>query len=81
LAVRTGQHRDRRLVPITARRGESLGEPFRDLCLGIRELSERFTGDGVHFLHPVHLNPNVHRPVGALLSGCSNRSITCRWYR
>lgn len=66
---------DRRLVLITAHRRESFGEPFRELCLAIRELSEQFAGDGVHFVYPVHLNPNVRGPVRELLHGCSNLSL------
>ncbi|HEV3341694.1 MAG TPA: UDP-N-acetylglucosamine 2-epimerase (non-hydrolyzing) [Pirellulales bacterium] len=66
---------DGRLVLITAHRRESFGEPFRDLCLAIRELSEKFAGDGVHFVYPVHLNPNVRRPVQELLQGCDNLSL------
>ncbi|HVX12977.1 MAG TPA: UDP-N-acetylglucosamine 2-epimerase (non-hydrolyzing) [Pirellulales bacterium] len=66
---------DRRLVLITAHRRESFGAPFRDLCLAIRELSERLAGEGVHFVYPVHLNPNVRRPVQELLQGCSNLTL------
>lgn len=66
---------DRRLVLITAHRRESFGEPFRDLCLAIRELAERFAADGVHFVYPVHLNPHVRRPVQEILSGTSNITL------
>jgi UDP-N-acetylglucosamine 2-epimerase (non-hydrolysing) len=66
---------DRRLVLITAHRRESFGAPFRDLCLAIRELSEKFARDGVHFIYPVHLNPNVRKPVSELLDGCSNLTL------
>ena len=57
-----------RIVLITAHRRESFGEPFRDLCLAIRDLAEEFAGDGVHFVYPVHLNPNVREPVAEILS-------------
>lgn len=66
---------DQRLVLITAHRRESFGAPFRELCLAIRALSEKFSGEGVHFVYPVHLNPNVRRPVHELLRGCSNLSL------
>jgi UDP-N-acetylglucosamine 2-epimerase len=65
---------DRRLVLITAHRRESFGDPFRDLCQAIRELASVFAED-VHFVYPVHLNPNVRRPVLALLSGIPNVSL------
>ena len=67
--------RDRRLVLITAHRRESFGPPFLELCLAIRELAGMFAEDGVHFVYPVHLNPNVRQPVTGLLSGLSNVSL------
>ena len=66
---------NKRLVLITAHRRESFGRPFRELCLGIRDLSQRFMDDGVHFVYPVHLNPNVRQPVRDILSGLSNVSL------
>ena len=66
---------DRRLVLITAHRRESFGEPFRELCLAIRDLAHRFGTEGVHFVYPVHLNPNVREPVNDILSGLPNVSL------
>ena len=66
---------DKRLVLITAHRRESFGYPFRELCLAIRDLSRLFADDGVHFIYPVHLNPNVRQPVREILSGLSNVSL------
>ena len=66
---------DRRLVLITAHRRESFGEPFRELCVAIRDLASRFSHEGVHFVYPVHLNPNVRQPVTDILSGLSNVSL------
>lgn len=62
----------KRIVLITAHRRESFGEPFRELCQAIRDLSKEFADDGVHFVYPVHLNPNVRRPVNQILSGLEN---------
>jgi UDP-N-acetylglucosamine 2-epimerase (non-hydrolysing) len=64
----------KRLVVITAHRRESFGQPFRELCLAIRELALKFSDD-VQFVYPVHLNPNVRRPVRELLSGLPNVSL------
>ncbi len=66
---------DQRIVLITAHRRESFGEPFQELCLAIRDLAHRFAGEGVHFVYPVHLNPNVRQPVTDILSGLSNVSL------
>lgn len=66
---------DQRLVLITAHRRESFGQPFRELCLAIRELALMFANDSVHFVYPVHLNPNVRKPVNDILSGLPNVSL------
>jgi UDP-N-acetylglucosamine 2-epimerase (non-hydrolysing) len=65
--------RDKRLVLITAHRRESFGTPFEDLCFAIESLAARY--DDCHFVYPVHLNPNVRKPVEAILSGHRNISL------
>lgn len=62
--------RDGRRILITAHRRESFGEPFRHLCLALRDLAERFPDDC--FVYPVHLNPSVRQPVGDILRGLPN---------
>jgi UDP-N-acetylglucosamine 2-epimerase len=64
-----------RLVLITAHRRESFGPPFRELCLAIADLARMFAAEEVHFVYPVHLNPNVREPVTALLSHLPNVSL------
>jgi UDP-N-acetylglucosamine 2-epimerase (non-hydrolysing) len=66
---------DHRIVLITAHRRESFGEPFQELCLAIRDLAHEFACERVHFVYPVHLNPNVRRPVMEILSGLSNVAL------
>jgi UDP-N-acetylglucosamine 2-epimerase (non-hydrolysing) len=66
--------RDRRLVLVTAHRRESFGDTFRQLCEAIRELAHRFA-DEAHFVYPVHMNPNVQKPVREILSGINNISL------
>ena len=61
-----------RLVLITAHRRESFGEPFRELCDAIRELAVRYRPQNVHFVYPVHLNPNVRQPVNEILADLPN---------
>jgi UDP-N-acetylglucosamine 2-epimerase (non-hydrolysing) len=63
---------ERRIVLITAHRRESFGEQFRQLCLAIRDLAEEYAPEGMQFVYPVHLNPNVRQPVGDILSQVSN---------
>lgn len=59
-----------RLVLVTAHRRESFGPGIENICAALRELAERFPE--VHFVYPVHLNPNVQEPVIRLLSGIAN---------
>lgn len=56
-----------RVVLVTAHRRESFGEPFRELCLALRTIVERFSD--VRLVYPVHLNPSVRGPAMTLLSG------------
>jgi len=65
----------KRYVLITAHRRESFGRPFREFCQALRELGLIFDNDGVHFVYPVHLNPNVRQPVNEILSGLTNVSL------
>ncbi len=55
------ERRGEPLVLITGHRRESFGEGFEAICRAISELARRFPE--VHFVYPVHLNPNVRRPV------------------
>lgn len=57
-----------RLILITAHRRESFGQPFRELCLALRDIAERFRD--ARLVYPVHLNPNVQEPVREILGGC-----------
>jgi UDP-N-acetylglucosamine 2-epimerase (non-hydrolysing) len=59
----------KRLVLVTAHRRESFGTPLRELCEALREIAERH--DDVQLVYPVHLNPNVQRPVREILDGCA----------
>ena len=64
----------RRVILVTAHRRESFGPPLRELCLALREIAARF--EDVLLLYPVHLNPNVQRPVRELLGDCPRVRLT-----
>lgn len=66
---------DRRLVLVTAHRRESFGTPLRELCAAIRDLAHEFADKGVQFVFPVHLNPNVRRPVHEILADVPGLSL------
>ena len=64
----------RRLVLITGHRRENFGEGFIHMCTAIKDLTRRYPE--VDFVYPMHLNPNVRRPIhevfGDDLSGLGN---------
>lgn len=63
----------RPFVLITGHRRESFGEGFEQICRAIRALALRYPEH--RFIYPVHLNPNVQRPVNQLLNGISNVAL------
>ena len=70
-----GRLRDgRRLLLITGHRRENFGEGFIHMCTAIKDLTRRYPE--VDFVYPMHLNPNVRRPIhevfGDDLSGLGN---------
>lgn len=59
----------KKLILVTGHRRESFGEGFKDICRGLAKLASR---SDVEILYPVHLNPNVKKPVHELLGTLSN---------
>jgi UDP-N-acetylglucosamine 2-epimerase (non-hydrolysing) len=62
--------RETRYVLITGHRRESFGGGFLQICEALRDLADKYPN--VHFVYPVHLNPNVQGPVNATLAGIGN---------
>jgi UDP-N-acetylglucosamine 2-epimerase (non-hydrolysing) len=59
-----------KFVLITGHRRENFGDGFKEICQAIADLSSK--NPDVHFVYPVHLNPNVQEPVNKVLSDKSN---------
>ena len=59
-----------RFVLITGHRRENFGQGFLDICEAIKELAMK--NPDTHFVYPVHLNPNVQKPVYESLLGLDN---------
>lgn len=57
-----GNHR---MVLITGHRRENFGEGFLNICHAIKNLSANYPD--VDFVYPMHLNPNVRKPVLEIL--------------
>ena len=56
---------NRRMVLITGHRRENFGEGFLNICHAIKHLAEQYPD--VDFVYPMHLNPNVRKPVLEIL--------------
>jgi UDP-N-acetylglucosamine 2-epimerase (non-hydrolysing) len=63
-----------KFILITGHRRENFGDSFLQICNALKELSIRYPY--VHFVYPVHLNPNVQEPVNRILKGISNIHLT-----
>lgn len=61
-----------RVVLITGHRRENFGEGFESICRAISQLARAFPE--VHFVYPVHLNPNVREPVTRVLGRTPDRN-------
>lgn len=59
-----------RFVLITGHRRENFGDGFLQICHALRDLALAYPT--IRFVYPVHLNPNVQKPVHEILEGLSN---------
>lgn len=55
---------DKKLVLITGHRRENFGGGFISICKAIKTLAEKY--QNVDFVYPMHLNPNVRRPIHSI---------------
>ena len=51
----------KKLVLITGHRRENFGDGFINMCTAIKDLTLKYPD--VDFVYPMHLNPNVRRPI------------------
>lgn len=54
-------HDNKRLALITGHRRENFGDGFIRICTAIKDLSQKYKD--VDFIYPMHLNPNVRKPI------------------
>ncbi len=57
-------------ILITGHRRENFGSGFKEICIAIKELSNKYPE--YYFIYPVHLNPNVQDPVNSILNSSPN---------
>lgn len=61
---------NQKFILITGHRRENFGAGFMEIIDAIKKLSESFPE--IHFIYPVHLNPNVRGPIQKNLSKIKN---------
>lgn len=62
--------KDKRLILVTGHRRENHGQGFLNICKALKRIAEE--NNDVQIIYPVHLNPNVQKPVYDLLSNIEN---------
>jgi UDP-N-acetylglucosamine 2-epimerase (non-hydrolysing) len=60
-----------RLILVTAHRRENFGQPLEHICSALNELAHIYQ-NGIRIVYPVHLNPNVQKPVHRILGTTPN---------
>ena len=68
---------NRKLVLITGHRRENFGEGFNNMCTAIKDLVEKYPD--VDFVYPMHLNPNVRKPINEVFTGLGTLSLGEGW--
>ncbi|MDT7828926.1 UDP-N-acetylglucosamine 2-epimerase (non-hydrolyzing) [Pricia sp. S334] len=63
----------KKLILVTGHRRENHGQGFIDICKALAAIAKQH--DDVEIIYPVHLNPNVQKPVYELLAGIENISL------
>ena len=74
----TGRYKDffkfldfsKKIILVTGHRRESFGDSFENICRSIAYIAD--TNKGIHFVYPMHFNPNVREPVNRILKNIAN---------
>lgn len=60
----------KKLILVTGHRRENHGQGFINICEALKEIAQN--NSDVQIIYPVHLNPNVQKPVHEILSEIEN---------
>jgi len=61
---------NKKLILVTGHRRENFGQGFINICQALKSLA--LNNPDIDIIYPVHLNPNVQKPVKEMLSDVSN---------
>jgi len=62
--------KDKKMILVTSHRRESFGKKIRNICFALKEIAQKY--QDWQLIYPVHLNPNIQKPVKEIISGMSN---------
>ncbi|EAI0282226.1 UDP-N-acetylglucosamine 2-epimerase (non-hydrolyzing) [Campylobacter lari] len=61
---------NRKFILVTGHRRENFGESFLQICEALKTIA--INNPNIDIVYPVHLNPNVQKPVKSILSDITN---------
>jgi UDP-N-acetylglucosamine 2-epimerase (non-hydrolysing) len=61
---------DKKIILVTGHRRENFGEGFINICEALKTIA--LNNPDIDIVYPVHLNPNVQKPVKEILSDTKN---------
>ncbi len=67
---KTQNPKPKQLILVTGHRRENFGRGFINICEALKEIAEK--EPDVDIVYPVHLNPNVQKPVNEILGDTPN---------
>jgi len=62
--------KSKKMILVTGHRRENFGQGFLNICKALANIAKKYSD--VQIVYPVHLNPNVQKPVNELLSDILN---------
>jgi UDP-N-acetylglucosamine 2-epimerase (non-hydrolysing) len=65
---------EKQLIIVTAHRRENFGTPIRNICAALQSLADRYR-NRIEIIYPVHLNPNINKPVQEMLNNIPNITL------
>ena len=63
----------KRTILVTGHRRESFGSGFKNICEALKQIANN--NQNVQIIFPVHLNPNIQKPVSEILKGIENINL------
>jgi len=65
---------EKQLIVVTAHRRENFRTPIKNICAALQSLATNYK-ERIEIIYPVHLNPNINKPVYELLSNIPNITL------